>query len=429
MTVVTSKPSPVTIGTGRNKETIYTATRTTKLADGTYDVDILQYSDAQGAGGKVIGSRDPGNPNKINFNSNASGKIKQNSNKISSASKNQMESMRGEFVTKSQEAEAYNSANGNRNTAPAPPDNSDNSQGNPDQTSTPASIAETKTSKPARKDFGSATYPLGLGNSKQDVVMFTMMEYQPRKLSSSRGQFGFSDRDSNRNSIGSVTLPVPSGIQDSNGCDWGSGNMNALEIAAGIAALQGIKGDFKGAANTAANAVGTATGAGAGDMKDAIAGLMAGAATGTGGQLLARTVGAVINPNMELLFKGPTLRDFSFTYKLSPRSKEEAESIIRIIRFFKQGMSPIKSDSNLFLKAPHTFKIQYKLRGEEDHPYIGKIKECALKTVGVQYTPEGSYATYHDGTMASYQMTLSFSELEPIFNNDYEDDNDQSLGF
>ena len=32
MTVVTSKPSPVVIGQGRNKETIYTATRTTKNA-------------------------------------------------------------------------------------------------------------------------------------------------------------------------------------------------------------------------------------------------------------------------------------------------------------------------------------------------------------------------------------------------------------
>ena len=30
MTVVTSKISPVVIGQGRNKETIYTATRTTK---------------------------------------------------------------------------------------------------------------------------------------------------------------------------------------------------------------------------------------------------------------------------------------------------------------------------------------------------------------------------------------------------------------
>ena len=42
MTVVTSKISPVVIGQGRNKETIYTATRTTKLADGTYDVEVMQ---------------------------------------------------------------------------------------------------------------------------------------------------------------------------------------------------------------------------------------------------------------------------------------------------------------------------------------------------------------------------------------------------
>ena len=47
MTVVTSKISPVQIGQGRNKETIYTATRTTKLGDGTYHVDMLQYSNAQ----------------------------------------------------------------------------------------------------------------------------------------------------------------------------------------------------------------------------------------------------------------------------------------------------------------------------------------------------------------------------------------------
>ena len=54
MTVVTSKPSPVVIGQGRNKETIYTATRTTKLADGTYHVDMLQYSNAQGQGGSCL---------------------------------------------------------------------------------------------------------------------------------------------------------------------------------------------------------------------------------------------------------------------------------------------------------------------------------------------------------------------------------------
>ena len=66
MTVVTSKISPVTLGQGRDKETIYTATRTTKLGDGTYSVEMLQYSDAKGTGGKVIAERE--SVNKWNFN-------------------------------------------------------------------------------------------------------------------------------------------------------------------------------------------------------------------------------------------------------------------------------------------------------------------------------------------------------------------------
>ena len=46
--------------------------------------------------------------------------------------------------------------------------------------------------------------------------------------------------------------------------------------------------------------------------------------------------------------------------------------------------------------------------------------------------PDNSYMTYEDSSMVSYSLTLSFQELEPIFNSDYEDlDNnaDQSIGF
>ena len=87
-------------------------------------------------------------------------------------------------------------------------------------------------------------------------------------------------------------------------------------------------------------------------------------------------------------------------------------------------MSPIRTESNLFLKAPNTFKIQYLHRpqGETaDHPYIGRIKECALQSVTTSYTPEGQYATFSDGVMVSYQLTMQFQELEPIFNDDYEE--------
>jgi hypothetical protein len=47
----------------------------------------------------------------------------------------------------------------------------------------------------------------------------------------------------------------------------------------------------------------------------------------------------------------------------------------------------------------------------------------------VNYTPDGQYATYTDGKLVSYALTLGFKELEPVFNDDYENDNDASIGF
>jgi hypothetical protein len=122
---------------------------------------------------------------------------------------------------------------------------------------------------------------------------------------------------------------------------------------------------------------------------------------------------------MELLFGGPSLRSFTFSFKLASRSETESEMIRKIIRFFKQGSAAQKSESNLFLRAPHTFQLKY-LHKNEEHKFLNKFKECALQSFGVSYTPEGQYATFQDGAMVSYQITMQFQELEPIFNEDYE---------
>jgi len=94
-------------------------------------------------------------------------------------------------------------------------------------------------------------------------------------------------------------------------------------------------------------------------------------------------------------------------------------------------MSAQRSQSNLFLKTPHTFGITYMHRGQkgEEHKYIGKIKECALTSFTVNYTPEGQYATFYDGPMVSYEMQMQFQELEPIFNDDYGKDDFNEIGF
>jgi hypothetical protein len=264
------------------------------------------------------------------------------------------------------------------------------------------------------KEFGSFVYPEGLGNTKQDVVKFSMLQYSPSGL---RG--GERTKPESR-TIGTVVLPIPNGISDTNSVDWGQNSLNAVEAAAAAAAFtsitEGLGKGIKEAGDSFKEFLGE------GETKTGVAALFTSAAVGTAGaQVLARTSGSVINPNMELLFNGPQLRPFQFTFKLSARSEGESKQIIKILNFFKRGMSAIKTESNLFLKAPNTFKIQYLHLGQngQDHPYIGRIKECALQSVTTSYTPEGQYATFSDGVMVSYQLTMQFQELEPIFNNDY----------
>ena len=155
-------------------------------------------------------------------------------------------------------------------------------------------------------------------------------------------------------------------------------------------------------------------------IKEVLGNAVVEAATGgQGGALLSRTKGVIMNPNMELLFKKPQLRPFTFTFKLAPRSRSEAVSVINIIRTFKQSMAPIRSQSNLFLRAPHTYRLQYMSRGKV-HPYLNMFKECAMTNITMKYTPDGNYATYEDGVMTAYEMTLQFKEIEPVFNDDYE---------
>ena len=124
---------------------------------------------------------------------------------------------------------------------------------------------------------------------------------------------------------------------------------------------------------------------------------------------------------------------FGFNFKLSPRSAREAQIVIKIIRFFKQGMAPLRTQDRFFLKAPHTFQLKYQGPGARgDQPYLNKFKECALTNCGVQYTPDGNYNTFNDGVMASYSLQLTFNELTPIYNDDYtglDGDEDTMIGY
>ena len=278
-----------------------------------------------------------------------------------------------------------------------------------------------------RNKFGNHVFPTSI-DPGQDVLKFNMMKYVPKKFD--QEQFGFEDRETKGRSIGSVILPIPAGIGDAQAVSWGGNSMSAVQAAIAQAALDAItKGPGEGVdslLNSAQKVAGNS-----GEASTALANTLAGMASGQQG-LLTRTTGAILNPNLDLLFQAPTLRPFNFNFSLSPRDPKEAEVVMKIIRFFKQGMSPIRSKSNLFLKSPHTFQLQYLLREgrrSREHPFINKFKECALQSFGVQYTPTGNYSTFSDGVMTQYNISMTFTELEPVFNDDYGDKDLAEIGF
>ena len=161
--------------------------------------------------------------------------------------------------------------------------------------------------------------------------------------------------------------------------------------------------------------------------KDALIAFFAGQAVGA--RLMGRSTGAIINPNLELLFSGPGLRSFNFSFKLTPRNREESEVIRKIIRAFKRNSAVQTATSALFLKSPRIFQLEYIYKDGGQHPYLNKFKPCALTNFAVNYTPDGSYMVFNDtGSLTAYDIQLSFTEIIPVYANDY-DGSETDMGF
>jgi hypothetical protein len=266
-------------------------------------------------------------------------------------------------------------------------------------------------------------YPIEMRSTQQDRIKFTAVTYTPSG-NLATGQITSPNRTSTtgKTQVGpTVFLPIQASISDANSVDWQGANLNAIERELSNLSLAAMKTqttkDLTGLfATKGEEAIQNITKYG-----DLVRVALAGEAVGI--QNLVGRFGSVLNPNLELLFTGPQLRPFEFSFKLSAREQDEANNIRQIINFFKKNMSVKKSTDGIFLRSPNTFFIEYMYKGQPGHKGINKIKECALMNCSVDYTPLGTYMTYEDGTMVSYTLSLQFQELVPIYEEDYTDFN------
>ena len=244
---------------------------------------------------------------------------------------------------------------------------------------------------------------------------------------------------------GSVILPMPK-VVDTNGAEWGESELNILGLAAASLGSNFISGidkndpEFQAAKNIAEQLKKDPDRTSKfGDVKNSIvASTLAEAtvrATGqtiTQDELLARSSGRVLNPNAELLFQGPVLRDFNFDFLMIARSRQEGAQIRNIIRWFKLGMAP-QFNNSTFLNTPDIFTLEYK-RGQGPMDQLNTVNRfspggLALRTIAVDYAPNGYWSAYQDSQPVAVKMSLNFAELRPIYKGDHERLPEGSVGY
>ena len=302
-------------------------------------------------------------------------------------------------------------------------------------------------------NFNYMRYPEGrVPNLGYDYIQITAYDYVPVGLPAAYNTTRKSAEDTLYKDPGDVIqFPMTGSISETNAVNWTDDTVNEINnIAAGIAfnSITGgenpIDAVFKAGAAAAGSIKDAISGENSDAIKKAIVAYFAGQAAGVP-NILQRAEGKMINNNLELLFNGPSLRSFNFSFQLRPRTKSEASLIRAIIRSLKKNSAPKRSADFMFLETPKIFRIQYiyntdtpdlaenasVLTGsQKEHPYMNKIKPCALTGLNVNYTPEGSYMTYEDGgSMTGYDLNLTFKEIEPIYADDHELTPSESMGY
>ena len=278
------------------------------------------------------------------------------------------------------------------------------------------------------------SYPIDLDLDVQDALKITIHKRLPRKFEGGRRDPKFdrgAGEDGKIKSLATIYLPITGNIRDSNNVDYNDNSLNFLQGFA-IQTLSNAIKDDGGELGMVSNSISNAFQI-AGENKIPVRNLIgdftaATALKGLSGQsvnnIQSRFSGQILNPNMELLFNGPKLRNFDFQFKLTPRERDESIRIQQIITAIKRHMAPKRGkNGGFFLGAPDFFRLQYLYRNNQ-HRFLNRFKDCALIGFDINYAPEGTYATYPDGGMHSYLMTMRFAELDPVYFEDYED-NDQ----
>ena len=263
-----------------------------------------------------------------------------------------------------------------------------------------------------------------------------------------------------------ILMYMPEDISTGYQTDWSGKGFSNVAAEALRTAGAGGKGDgggvMTGVTNLIKNTAGAAPTMGAETLAGAISSMGGGNVTTQ--DVLAGTAGVILNPNTELMFQGFKMRTFSLKFKMAPRNQKEAEEIREIIATFKQVSLPtlgsrpggfldfagkslditesvkylfggdkpanaaekkLADTNSNYIGVPGLVQVKF-MSGGRLHKFLPQYKICAITDVSINYTPDGTYATYQDmsdakaggSSMVAYELQLTLAETKLVYSKD-----------
>ena len=274
-------------------------------------------------------------------------------------------------------------------------------------------------------EFTARKRNLSSPNQKASTSLGSVVLYLPADaLKTSYSQtFGDADLGAIGAATASIDETAAAGVV--NQIDRTLRNVGAGRTDSAIASLSGALAEFKRGAGgvSVGNALAQATvnealnRPGVGPIKDA----------------LFRKAGRIINPHKAVIYQGPGgFRIFNYSFVMSPESQAEAETIAKIVHYFKYYMHPgipssdpsrANINSSVTLSYPEEFKITARVKnvsnaGTTGEPLSARVKplfkidNCFLESLSVDYSTSGGPVFIVDGITApaTTSLTLQFKE-------------------
>ena len=243
----------------------------------------------------------------------------------------------------------------------------------------------------------------------------------------------------------SIMLPMPQDLSTESNQQWQGKQFTATGRAA-VAAL--AAGNFSFASSVVNNIAGNATA-----IQTALTSSVLNSIPGVGGNLefndiSGSTRGVVINPNAELLYDAPEMREIGMIFRLVPRNYDESVEIREIVRMFRQASMPSWGsedvdlvsgqkeqtgsfnfgDMNNWIHVPKLCKFTF-MTGSKANKHIIQYKPCAISGVEVNYTPDGTWSSHTNPTSdnvmpgsppTAVELRLNFMETKLIYADEVE---------